>query len=55
MRKSTLSKGKNDQLENNPRFLARIEAARRSLRQGRGLRLDDLDSKPRRPSWRTHK
>jgi prevent-host-death family protein len=29
-------------LENDPRFLARIEAARRELRAGRGARLDDL-------------
>lgn len=36
------------QLENDPRFLARIEAARQSLREGRGVRLEDLDSKPRR-------
>jgi len=30
-------------LEHDPRFLARIEAARRSLRAGRGVRLEDLD------------
>ncbi|OFW11317.1 MAG: prevent-host-death protein [Acidobacteria bacterium RIFCSPLOWO2_02_FULL_59_13] len=30
------------QLENDPRFLARIEAARQSLRQGRGVRIEDL-------------
>ncbi len=29
-------------LENDPGFLARIEAARRDLRAGRGTRLDDL-------------
>jgi prevent-host-death family protein len=29
-------------LENDPRFLRRIEKARRSLRAGRGVRLDDL-------------
>jgi prevent-host-death family protein len=29
-------------LENDPRFLRRIEKARRSLRSGRGIRLDDL-------------
>ena len=37
-------------LENDPRFLARIESARRSLRQGRGVRIEDLDAKPRRSS-----
>jgi prevent-host-death family protein len=30
-------------LENDPRFLARIEKARKSLRAGRGVRLDELD------------
>ena len=30
-------------LENDPRFLARIAAARASLRAGRGVRLEDLD------------
>jgi len=29
-------------LENDPRFLSRIERARRSLREGRGVRLEDL-------------
>ncbi len=29
-------------LENDPRFLERIERARRSLRAGRGTRLEDL-------------
>lgn len=29
-------------LENDPRFLGRIEAARRSLRAGRGVRLEDV-------------
>ncbi len=29
-------------LENDPRFLARIEAARRALKAGRGVRLEDL-------------
>ena len=36
------------QLENDPRFLARIESARRSLREGRGARIEDLDTPPRR-------
>lgn len=30
-------------LENDPRFLRRVEAARRSLRAGRGVRLEDTD------------
>jgi prevent-host-death family protein len=30
-------------LENDPRFLKRIAAARESLRSGRGVRLEDLD------------
>lgn len=29
-------------LENDPRFLRRIESARRSLRSGRGVRLEDI-------------
>ena len=31
-------------LENDPRFLDRIEKARASLRAGRGVRLEDLES-----------
>lgn len=31
-------------LENDPRFLRRIEAARSSLRAGRGVRLEDIGS-----------
>ena len=30
------------QLENDPRFLARVEAARSSLRSGRGVKLEDV-------------
>jgi prevent-host-death family protein len=30
-------------LENDPRFLKRITAARESLRSGRGVRLEDID------------
>lgn len=30
-------------LENDPRFLARIEQARASLRAGRGVKLEDID------------
>jgi len=31
-------------LENDPRFVARIEAARNSLRNGKGTRIEDLPS-----------
>jgi prevent-host-death family protein len=31
-------------LENDPRFLRRIESARASIRAGRGIRLEDVDS-----------
>jgi prevent-host-death family protein len=30
------------QIENDPRFLARIERARRSLRAGKGVKLEDV-------------
>lgn len=30
-------------LEHDPRFLHRIESARKSLRQGRGVRWEDID------------
>ena len=30
-------------LENDPRFLRRVEAARRSLRNGKGVPLEDVD------------
>ena len=30
-------------LENDPRFLRRIEEARKSLRQGRGVKLEDVE------------
>jgi prevent-host-death family protein len=37
------------QLENDPRFLERIERARESLRKGKGVRLQDVaKAKPRR-------
>ena len=32
-------------LENDPRFLRRIEQARNSLQAGRGIRLEDLETK----------
>lgn len=31
------------QLEEDPRFLQRIEASRQSLRQGKGVRLEDVE------------
>ena len=31
------------QLENDPRFLARVQRSRQSLREGKGVRLEDLD------------
>jgi hypothetical protein len=34
----------NDRLENDPRFLQRIERARNSLQAGRGVRLEDVES-----------
>jgi prevent-host-death family protein len=34
-------------LENDPRFLKRVEAARRSLRAGRGIKLEELAGKSR--------
>jgi prevent-host-death family protein len=38
------------QLENDPRFLKRIERARESLRKGKGVRLEEISvAKPRRP------
>src|SRR5438034_4954877 len=44
-------------LENDPRFLQRIEQGRESLRAGRGIRLEDLDStehsKPATPAQET--
>lgn len=32
-------------LENDPRFLRRIERAQRSLRAGRGVKLEDVETK----------
>jgi prevent-host-death family protein len=34
-------------LEHDPRFLKRIEQARASLRAGKGVKIEDLDAKPR--------
>ena len=42
-------------LENDPRFLARIESARLSLREGRGVRIEDLDTTPKRSLRRAGK
>lgn len=36
------------QLENDPRFLKRIEQARTSLRSGRGVKLEDLKTTKKR-------
>ena len=35
-------------LANDPRFLARMESARKSLREGRGVKIEDLDKRPNR-------
>jgi len=40
------------QLENDPRFLKRIEQARASLRKGRGIRLEDVAKAGKRRSSR---
>ena len=32
-------------LEHDPRFLERIEAARRSIKSGRGLRIEDIETR----------
>jgi prevent-host-death family protein len=32
------------QLENDPRFLERVEKARKSLGEGKGVRLEDIES-----------
>lgn len=47
MKKGALSEAKDDlwydyRLEQDLRFLARIEAARRSLKAGRGVKMEDL-------------
>jgi prevent-host-death family protein len=42
-------------LEYDPRFLARIESSRRSLREGRGVPIEELDRRPRRSLRRTGK
>jgi prevent-host-death family protein len=42
-------------LEHDPRFLRRIAHARESLRQGRGVRLEQLDAPQKPPSRRPKK
>ncbi len=39
-------------LENDPRFLNRVERSRRSLREGRGVRVEDVNpsGRPQKPS-----
>ena len=38
------------QLEHDPRFLQRIERARQSLRSGKGVKLEDVGRRKRRPT-----
>ena len=38
------------QLEHDPRFLQRIERARESLRSGKGVKLEDVEHRKRRPA-----
>src|SRR5438046_8100086 len=42
-------------LEHDPRFLQRIARARASLRQGRGIKLEDLPGKPKAISRRARR
>jgi prevent-host-death family protein len=42
-------------LEHDPRFLQRIAQARQSLHAGRGVKLEDLQAKPRTASRRTRR
>ena len=35
-----------DRLENDPRFLRRIDEARQSLRAGRGVRIEEIEKEP---------
>jgi hypothetical protein len=43
MKEAPSSAVKDYRLENDPRFLRQIEKARKSIRAGRGVRLEDLD------------
>jgi prevent-host-death family protein len=40
------------QLEHDPRFLQRIERARESLRQGKGVKIEDLPTRKKRRARR---
>ena len=42
-------------LEHDPRFLRRIAQARESLRAGKGVRLEKLESEPRKKPRRTRR
>jgi hypothetical protein len=55
MKKFALSKVRDDlyQLENDPRFLNRMTQARASIREGGGIRLEELESDP--PSSRDNR
>jgi hypothetical protein len=45
VREGSLPEAKEDlRLENDPRFLRRVESARKALRAGRGIRLEDAKS-----------
>ena len=45
VKEGSLPEAKEDlRLENDPRFLRRVENARKSLRAGRGIRLEDVKS-----------
>jgi hypothetical protein len=44
VKKVTLSEWFEYRLENDPRFLRRIEQARQSLQAGRGVRLEDVET-----------
>ena len=43
VKKVPLSEVKDDRLEDDPRFLQRIDRARNSLQAGRGARLEDIE------------
>jgi hypothetical protein len=44
--------GSENRLENDPKFLRRIEQARASLQAGHGVRLEDLETEERESSRR---
>lgn len=43
-KRTPLAAFKDNRLENDPRFLRRVAQARKSLRAGRGVRLEDVKS-----------